>query len=112
MDTSVLGYPPVVSERRAHDRHLVDENALLIIPSVHVARPCRVVNISPAGASIECDIVPRANTEIRLVMKGGRVFAAVTAWFQDGRLGLRFVTVAHGQWSSLSGFELWACARP
>lgn len=107
-----LGSATAPGERRAHERHVVDEHALLIVPSEHIARPCQVLNISAAGASIECDVFPRADLEVRLVMKGGRVFAAVTAWSQDGCLGLRFTDIIDGAWCSPAGFEFWACSRP
>ena len=87
---SELGYAPTVRERRAHHRRRVDENAELIIPSEYITVPCKVVNLSEAGAGIVCDVVPRAATRIKLVMKDGRIFEGVTAWFENGQLGLRF----------------------
>ena len=79
-------------ERRAHPRHVIYEHGELIIPAENMILPCRVVNISDGGAGIICDIVPGVATTVRLVMKDGRVFDAITAWFEDGELGLRFVT--------------------
>src|SRR5579871_5720808 len=87
---SDLGYAPAVRERRAHHRRAVDENAELIIPREYITLPCRVVNLSEGGAGIVCDVVPRAATRIKLVMKDGRVFDGVTAWYEDGQLGLNF----------------------
>jgi hypothetical protein len=94
---SVLGYAPGVRERRAHDRRRVDEEAQLIIPSDFISLPCRVLNISKHGAGIQCDVVPHADTRVRLLMKDGREFEAVTAWFEGGLLGLRFLTAADGE---------------
>jgi hypothetical protein len=91
---SVLGYAPHVKERRAHRRRRVDEVAELVIPSEYLTLPCRVMNLSEGGAGIECDVVPHAATRIRLVMKDRRVFEGVTAWFEGGQLGQRFVTAA------------------
>jgi hypothetical protein len=88
---SVLGYAPAIEERRAHDRRSVDHEAELIIPSEYLTLPCRVTNLSEGGAGIKCDILPRAGTQIRLVMHDGRVFEGVTAWFEGGQLGLHFV---------------------
>lgn len=87
---SALGYAPSIGERRAHRRRPMDEQAQLIIPSEYMTLPCRVVNFSDGGAGIECDVLPRAATGIKLVMKDGRVFDGVTAWYEDGQLGLNF----------------------
>jgi hypothetical protein len=89
-----LGYAPAAKERRAHRRRHVDEDAELVIPSEYLSLPCRVINLSEGGACIKCDVVPHAATEVRLLMKDGRVFEGATAWFENGQLGLRFVTVA------------------
>lgn len=89
-DSSVLGYAPTVTERRAHLRHSVDQAAELIIPSEMMALPCRVMNISEGGAGIACDAIPQAGTKITLVLQNGRRFEGVTAWYGDGELGLRF----------------------
>jgi hypothetical protein len=89
--SSVLGYASGIKERRAHRRRPVNEDAQVIIPSENLTLPCRVINISIGGAAIECDVIPHADTKINLVMKDGRVFEAVTAWFENGQLGLRFL---------------------
>jgi hypothetical protein len=78
----------------------VDEDAELVIPSEYLALACRVINLSEGGACIKCDIIPHAATKVRLLMKNGRMFEAVTAWFEAGQLGLRFVTVADGEKSN------------
>jgi hypothetical protein len=91
--SSFLGYAPAVGERRAHHRCAVDEDAVLVIPSEYISLPCRVMNLSEGGAGIQCDAVPHAATKIKLVMKDGRVFEGITSWFEDGQLGLHFVTV-------------------
>lgn len=96
-DPSALGYAPAVEERRAHHRHTVDEPAQLIIPSEYITLPCRVVNLSEGGAGIECDVVPRAATRIRLMMRDGRVFEGLTAWYEDGQLGLNFAAGKPGK---------------
>ena len=87
---SDLGYATGLKERRGHHRRTVNEDAELIIPSEYITLPCRVRNLSAGGACIECDVVPRAATKIKLVMHDGRVFDGVTAWFEDGQLGLNF----------------------
>jgi hypothetical protein len=92
-----MGYAPAGKERRAHFRFAVDEEAQLVIPSEYLTLPCRVMNLSDGGAGVQCDVVPQATTKVKLLMKDGRVFEAVTAWFEDGQLGLRFVSAQCGK---------------
>ena len=90
LDSSILGYVPALNERRSRRRRSVVEDALLVIPSENMTLHCRVMNISEGGAGIECDAIPRAATKVTLVMRDGRCFEAVTAWYGKGQLGLRF----------------------
>jgi hypothetical protein len=87
---SDLGYAPGQRERRVHHRSAVDEAAELVIPAENITLSCRVMNLSEGGAGVECDAVPPAATKVRLVMEDGRVFDALTAWFENGLLGLSF----------------------
>ena len=91
LDSSILGYVPVMNERRAGLRRGVGEDAQLVIPCEQLALPCRVTNISEGGAGIRCDAIPPPATRIMLVMGDGRAFEGVTAWYHDGHLGLRFL---------------------
>ena len=91
-DMSVLGYASGLRERRVHYRRAMDEDAQLAIPGEYLTLTCRVVNLSEGGAGIKCDVVPHAGTKVTLAMKDGRVFEGVTAWYEGGQLGLRFVT--------------------
>jgi len=68
----------------------VAEDAALIIPSENMTLSCRVMNISEGGAGIQCDAIPRAGTAVTLRLRDGRAFEAVTAWYGNGQLGLRF----------------------
>jgi hypothetical protein len=95
-NSSILGYAPVVAERRTHERRSVDQAAELIIPSEEMTLPCRVINVSEGGAGIECDVIPQAGTSIILLMKNGQRFDGVTAWYGNGELGLRFTAVTAG----------------
>ena len=90
LGSTALGYAPHLVERRAHARKAVDEAAQLVIPSEEMTLPCRVMNLSDGGAGIACDMIPRAGTKVTLVLKDGRRFNSVTAWYRDGELGLRF----------------------
>ena len=91
LDSSVLGYVPVLNERRAGHRQGVCEDAQLVIPSEGMTLPCKLTNISEGGAGIECDAIPRPATRIVLVMADGRALEGLTAWYRDGQLGLRFL---------------------
>ena len=79
-------------ERRASFRGREDQEAVLVVPGEPLTLSCRVANISAGGASILCDPVVESGTKIRLVLKDGRVFEGVTVWFDEGQLGLRFVS--------------------
>jgi hypothetical protein len=94
---SDLGYAPSLTERRVHDRSVVDEAAKLVIPGENITLSCRVMNLSEGGAGVECDAVPPAATKVRLVMEDGRVFDALTAWFENGLLGLSFSSGSAGR---------------
>ncbi len=91
-EPSALGYAPSAKDRRLSNRRDVDEAAELIIPGEYLTLACRVLNLSGEGACIKCDIIPLAATKVRLVLQNGRAFEGVTAWFEAGQLGLRFVT--------------------
>jgi hypothetical protein len=86
-----LGYKTALNERRSFERQAVDEEARLIIPSESMTLACRVVDISDGGAGILCDAIPQYHTRVTLVMKDGRKFEAITAWFEEERLGLQFL---------------------
>ena len=90
LDSSVLGYVPRAGERRTGPRRPVNEDAVLVIPGEDIPLPCRLLNISGDGAGIACDLIPRAGAKVRLILQGGHVFDAVTAWYGDGQLGLNF----------------------
>ena len=90
LDSSILGYVPALNERRSRRRRGMAEDASLVIPSENMTLPCRLMNISEGGAGIMCDAIPRAATKVVLVMRDGRSFEAVTAWYAKGQLGLRF----------------------
>lgn len=87
---SDLGYTRGSRERRIHNRTVMDEAAELVIPAENITLSCRVMNLSEGGAGVVCDAVPPAATKVRLVMEDGRVFDALTAWFENGLLGLSF----------------------
>ncbi|HET7083445.1 MAG TPA: PilZ domain-containing protein [Rhizomicrobium sp.] len=93
LGSNSLGYAPALVERRAHLRAPLDEAAELVIPSENLTLSCQLVNISEGGAGIACDMIPCAGTKVILVLKDGRRFDSVTAWYGDGELGLRFTAV-------------------
>ena len=68
----------------------------MFISGDDITLPCFVLNISANGAGIKCDLIPRAGTKVRLIMRDGYSFDAVTAWYGKGQLGLRF-TAPGGQ---------------
>ncbi|HEY2009031.1 MAG TPA: PilZ domain-containing protein [Rhizomicrobium sp.] len=90
LDSFDLGYVPRMRERRAEPRRRVMQDAELFISGDDITLPCFVLNISANGAGIKCDLIPRAGTKVRLTMRDGYSFDAVTAWYGRGQLGLRF----------------------
>jgi hypothetical protein len=79
-------------ERREFPRQVVNEDAEYLIPSENMRLPCIVANISAAGAKIVCDAIPPENTKVILFLKGGLSIEAVTTWYTEGALGLKFTT--------------------
>jgi hypothetical protein len=90
---------PVVAKARAERRRFrrvpVDLAGRLFLPAEGREAVCKVVDLSPGGASLECEIAPDAGTHIVLYIDGfGRFEGAVVR--RDGRpgFGMRFAGTA------------------
>jgi PilZ domain len=79
-------------ERREFPRQSVNEEAEFLIPAENMRLPCIIANISATGAKIVCDAIPPQNSKVVLFIRGGLSIEAVTGWYKDGQLGLRFTT--------------------
>ena len=85
---------PVVAKARAERRRFrrvrVDCPARLFVPSDAREAQCKIVDLSPGGASVECTVVPDAGTPIVLYVDGfGRLEGSVMRT-EGGDFGVRF----------------------
>ena len=86
---------PVVAKAKAERRRFrrVDVNVpgKLFLPAESREIACKVVDLSPGGASIECEFVPEANAQVVLYMEGGFGRFEGTVARRDGfGFGMRF----------------------
>ncbi|MEI9991051.1 MAG: PilZ domain-containing protein [Rhizomicrobium sp.] len=85
---------PVVAKARAERRRFrrvqVDLPGRLFIPENGHEAPCKVVDLSPGGASIECDYVPEVGAHIVLYIDGFGRFEGAVARRDGFGFGMRF----------------------
>src|SRR5476651_1232961 len=80
------------AERRRFRRLRVDLPGRLFVPSDAREAPCKVINLSPSNATIECDLVPAVSTTIILYADiFGRFEGSVVRRNSVG-FGVRFVS--------------------
>jgi hypothetical protein len=78
------------AERRRFRRVRVDLSGRLFVPADSRECHCKVVDLSPGGASIECDLVLELNTPVVLYVDGfGRLEGSITR-NNPGDFGVRF----------------------
>ena len=78
------------AERRRFRRVRVDLDGRVFVPSDSREAVCKVVDMSPGGASVECEVVPATGTPIILYVDGlGRFEGAVARTSASG-FGVRF----------------------
>ncbi len=78
------------AERRRFRRVRVDLPGRLFVPADSRECHCKVVDLSPGGASIECDLALEADTQVVLYVDGfGRLEGSVIR-AADGSFGVRF----------------------
>ena len=77
------------ADRRRFRRVRVDLSGRLFIPSDSRECHCKVVDLSPGGASVECDLVLEMNTPVVLYVDGfGRLEGTIMR--ADSGFGVRF----------------------
>ncbi len=85
---------PVVAKARAERRRFrrvrVDLAGRLFVPDIAQESPCKVVDLSPGGASIESDYIPEAGTHIVLYVDGFGRFEGAVARRDGFGFGMRF----------------------
>lgn len=78
------------ADRRRFRRVRVDLSGRLFIPSDSRECHCKVVDLSPGGASVECDLVLEMNTPVVLYVDGfGRLEGTIMR-AEAGDFGVRF----------------------
>jgi hypothetical protein len=78
------------AERRRFRRVRVDLSGRLFVPADSRECHCKVVDLSPGGASIECDLALEADTQVVLYVDGfGRLEGSIVR-AADASFGLRF----------------------
>ena len=82
--------------QRVAPRVLTELPGKLVVPAEDTILPCRVTNLSASGAGIICEEPPPRNSFVTLRIPGLGELDAVTAWFRDGQLGLRFLDALDG----------------
>ncbi len=85
---------PVVAkaraERRRYRRVPVDLPGRLFITDTAQESPCKAVDLSPGGASIECEHVPEVGTHVVLYIDGFGRFEGAVARRDGFGFGMRF----------------------
>lgn len=85
---------PVVAKARAERRRFrrvrVDCPARLFVPSDAREAQCKIVDLSPGGASVECTVVPDAGTPIVLYVDGFGRFEGTVARREGAWFGVKF----------------------
>ena len=78
------------AERRRFRRVRVDLTGRLFVPADSRECHCKIVDLSPGGASLECDLVLEQGTQIVLYVDGfGRLEGSVMR-IEGGEFGVRF----------------------
>lgn len=79
------------AERRRFKRVPVDLQGRLFVPAESREAPCRIVDLSPGGAAIECETMPQPNVDIVVYIDGfGRIEGTVARHDPSGGFGVRF----------------------
>jgi hypothetical protein len=78
------------AERRRFRRVRVDLGGRLFVPSDSRECLCKVVDLSPGGASLECDFALEIGTPVILYVDGFGRLEGVIARVEDGDFGVRF----------------------
>ena len=81
----------VGAERRRFRRVRVDLPGRLFIPSDNREARCTVLDLSPGGAAVGCDIIPAAGTSVVLYIDGFGRFEGNVVRCDGGGFGLAFV---------------------
>lgn len=82
------------AERRRFRRVPVDLPGRLFVPADSREANCRIIDMSPGGASLECECIPEAGTQIVLYIDGFGRFEGTVARQDEKGFGVRFISTA------------------
>jgi PilZ domain len=80
------------AERRRFRRVPVDLGGRVFLPADSSEVACKVVEMSPGGASVECKVIPDTGTPIILYVDGLGRFEGAVARTSDEGFGVRFTS--------------------
>ncbi len=80
------------AERRRFRRVSVDLSGRLFVPADSSEAKCKITDMSPGGASVECECIPEAGTQIVLYIDGLGRFEGATVRQDANGFGVRFVS--------------------
>jgi hypothetical protein len=78
------------AERRRFRRVRVDLPGRLFVPADNLEAVCKIVEMSPGGASVECEVIPAVATQIILYVDGLGRFEGAIARVNPQGFGARF----------------------
>ena len=78
------------AERRRFARIHVDLPGRLFVPTENRETRCRIVDLSPGGARVACEISPPLQTPVVLYVDGFGRFEGVVVRSNEGSFGVRF----------------------
>src|SRR5215469_12033362 len=78
------------SERRRFRRVRVDLPGRLFLPGDSREEHCKVIDLSPGGASVDCEFVPDAYTQVILYVEGFGRFEGTVVRREGFGFGIRF----------------------
>ena len=78
------------ADRRRYRRVTVDLGGRLFVPADGHEAICKIVDLSPGGAQIQCEFVPPVDTAIILYVDGFGRFEGVVARPASGMFGVKF----------------------
>jgi hypothetical protein len=78
------------AERRRFLRVQVDLSARLFVPGDGREAKCKVIDLSPGGAQLDCEVVPVADTAIVLYIDGFGRFEGTVARPEGSTFGVKF----------------------
>jgi hypothetical protein len=80
------------ADRRRYRRVNVDLPGRLFVPAEDREARCKVVDLSPGGASVECELIPATDSQIVLYVDGFGRFEGTVVRIEGQSFGIRFAS--------------------